>query len=42
MGQLPFVDEHARRVDAPADAVGTALLRVLRITEPAVSARRRP
>jgi hypothetical protein len=30
MEQLPFIDEHSQRVDAPADVVWTALLRVLR------------
>ena len=29
MEQLPFVDEHVQRIDAPAGAVWTALLRVL-------------
>ena len=28
--QLPFIDEHKQRVDAPADVVWTALLKVLR------------
>jgi len=28
--ELPYIDEHSRRIDAPADAVWTALLRVLR------------
>jgi len=27
---LPYVDEHTRRIDAPADAVWTALLKILR------------
>ncbi len=30
MEQLPYVDEHVQRIDAPADAVWSALLRVLR------------
>lgn len=30
MEQLPYVDEHSQRVDAPADVVWTALLKVLR------------
>jgi len=30
MEQLPFIDEHSQRVDAPADAVWMALLKVLR------------
>jgi hypothetical protein len=30
MEQLPYVDEHSQRVDAPADVVWMALLRVLR------------
>ena len=30
MEQLPFIDEHSRPVDAPADAVWRALLKVLR------------
>jgi hypothetical protein len=29
MEQLPYIDEHSRRVDAPADVVWTALLKVL-------------
>lgn len=28
--QLPFIDEHSQRLDAPADVVWTALLKVLR------------
>jgi len=28
--QLPYVDEHSQRIEAPADAVWTALLKVLR------------
>lgn len=28
--ELPYIDEHSRRIDAPADAVWTALSRVLR------------
>ena len=28
--QLPYIDEHSHRVDAPADVVWTALLKVLR------------
>jgi hypothetical protein len=28
--QLPYIDEHSQRVDAPADVVWTALLKVLR------------
>jgi hypothetical protein len=28
--ELPFIDEHSQRVDAPADVVWTALLQVLR------------
>jgi hypothetical protein len=30
MDALPFIDEHTRRIDAPADAVWEALLGVLR------------
>jgi len=30
MEQLPFIDEHSQRVDASADAIWTALLKVLR------------
>ena len=30
MEQLPYIDEHSERVDAPADVVWTALLEVLR------------
>jgi hypothetical protein len=30
MEPLPFIDEHSERIDAPADAVWAALLRVLR------------
>jgi hypothetical protein len=30
MEPLPFIDEHAQPIDAPADAVWVALLRVLR------------
>jgi hypothetical protein len=30
MEQLPYIDEHSQRVDAPADVVWTALLKVLR------------
>ncbi len=30
MEQLPFIDEHSQRVDAPADVVWAALLKVLR------------
>ena len=30
MEQLPFIDEHCQRIYAPADAVWTALLKVLR------------
>jgi hypothetical protein len=30
MEQLPFIDEHAERIEAPADAVWAALLNVLR------------
>ena len=30
MEQLPYVDEHHRRIDAPAEVVWTALLKVLR------------
>ena len=30
MEQLPFIDEHSQRVDATADVVWTALLKVLR------------
>ena len=30
MDQLPYVDEHSERVDAPGDAVWAALLKVLR------------
>src|SRR5260370_19827657 len=30
MEQLPYIDEHSQRVDAPADMVWTALLKVLR------------
>lgn len=30
MEPLPYVDEHHQRIDAPADVVWTALLRVLR------------
>ncbi|HSJ96341.1 MAG TPA: hypothetical protein VLC53_04680 [Myxococcota bacterium] len=30
MEQLPYIDEHSQRVDAPTDAVWTALLEVLR------------
>jgi len=30
MEQLPYVDEHSQRVDAPVDVVWTALLKVLR------------
>jgi hypothetical protein len=29
MEQLPYIDEHSQRVDAPADVVWTALLKVL-------------
>jgi hypothetical protein len=29
MEQLPYIDEHSQRVDAPADVVWTALLNVL-------------
>jgi len=28
--QLPYIDEHSRRIDAPADAVWAALLEILR------------
>ncbi|WP_242352281.1 MULTISPECIES: hypothetical protein [Anaeromyxobacter] len=30
MEPLPYIDEHSRPIDAPADAVWTALLKVLR------------
>jgi len=30
MEQLPYIDEHSQQVDAPVDAVWTALLKVLR------------
>jgi len=30
MDELPYIDEHSQRVDAPADVVWTALLKVLR------------
>jgi hypothetical protein len=30
MEQLPFIDEHSQRVDAPADVVWAALLKTLR------------
>jgi hypothetical protein len=30
MDPLPYVDEHSQKVDAPADAVWTALVKVLR------------
>lgn len=30
MEQLPYIDEHTQRVDAPADVVWAALLKVLR------------
>ncbi len=30
MEPLPYIDEHSRRIDAPAGAVWTALLKVLR------------
>ncbi len=30
MEQLPFIDEHRQRVDAPVDVVWTALLKILR------------
>jgi hypothetical protein len=30
MEQLPYIDEHSQRVDAPADVVWSALLKVLR------------
>ncbi len=30
MERLPYIDEHSQRVDAPADVVWTALLKVLR------------
>jgi hypothetical protein len=30
MEQLPYIDEHSQQVDAPGDAVWTALLKVLR------------
>ena len=30
MEQLPFIDEHSQRVDASADAIWTALVKVLR------------
>lgn len=30
MEELPYVDEHSQRVDAPVDVVWTALLKVLR------------
>jgi len=30
MEQLPYIDEHLQRVDAPADVLWTALLKVLR------------
>jgi hypothetical protein len=30
MEQLPYIDEHSRRIDARADVVWTALLKVLR------------
>jgi hypothetical protein len=30
MEQLPYIDEHSERVDAPADVVWAALLKVLR------------
>jgi hypothetical protein len=30
LDQLPFIDEHSRRLEAPADAVWAALLAVVR------------
>lgn len=30
MEPLPYIDEHSQRLDAPADVVWTALLKVLR------------
>jgi hypothetical protein len=30
MDQLPFIDEHGLRIDAPGDVIWTALLKVLR------------
>jgi hypothetical protein len=30
MEQLPYIDEHSQRVDAPADVVWSALLKLLR------------
>jgi hypothetical protein len=32
MPELPYIDEHSQRIDAPAEAVWTALLRILRRT----------
>ncbi|BDG01678.1 hypothetical protein [Anaeromyxobacter oryzae] len=32
MEQLPYIDEHSQRLDAPADVAWTALLKVLRRT----------